>query len=54
MSLVYKYEVNFHTLEIYTKGFMNHCKYVIEDYFTDILKQNDWKRFCDTIVYVQV
>lgn len=52
MSLVYKYEVNFYTLEVLQKGFMNHCKYVIEDYFTDILKQNDWKRFCDTIVYM--
>ena len=53
MSLVYKYEVKFYTQELTCiEGFKKHCRYAIEDYFTDILKQNDWKRFCDAIVYM--
>lgn len=51
MLLVYKYEVKFYTQELTCmEGFKKHCRYVIEDYFTDILKQNDLKRFCDTII----
>lgn len=51
MSLVYKYEVKLYTQELTCiEGFKKHCRYAIEDYFTDILMQNDWKRFCDSIV----
>ena len=53
MPLVYKYEVKLYTPELTCiEGFKKHCRYAIEDYFTDILMHNDWKRFCDSIVYM--